>query len=357
MFSDEFATIFIKVAQGCNLNCTFCVTLGNKDPIKVANLDDVKSFLQAIKKNVNPKKAAVYLHGGETFLAGIPYLKSVCTLIDEILCETECVKIAQTNLLYQFGDELIGFVKEYCNGELGVSWDADVRFNSEVQERQFFKNIDRCISEKLSVAVAIVAQKQLLKRNPIDVIKQFDGCNTIDFEHLSVFDDATKALAVSNKDWSDWVLEIVKYYGDNETTWALPIVDLFTESLQSGSFFEGKVNCDPTSTFTLNANGTCGLCPDTTYSSPLSTAKEMNSNWSLFEEKCQETILERKYNLAQQCYSCEFYSVCGGNMEPELFSGDDECPLSKASIQYQQENIEIFAEKLKSAKCKIAELK
>ncbi len=83
IFSKEFNVVYLRVVQGCNLNCTHCFTLGNKDPIMFTDLSVVDKFLTSIRQRVDPQKATFYIHGGETFLAPLEYLSSVNDLIRE----------------------------------------------------------------------------------------------------------------------------------------------------------------------------------------------------------------------------------------------------------------------------------
>lgn len=357
-FNTDFNVIYTRVVQGCNLNCSHCFTAGNRDPIKIARLDVVEKFLRAIRKNVNPKKATFYLHGGETFLAPVSYLHEVCDLIDRLYDQTTRIIVPQTNLMYTLDDGVLDFLHSRCDSEVGVSWDHKIRFSSDVQERLFWKNLDILLKNNINVAIAITTQKHLLELDPIELAKKFDGVKSIDFELLTVFDEKTQQIKVRNVPWAIWLKKLVEYYAENDVSWSMPQVDMFTKSISEGHTLDCKCNCCAQRTFTLNPWGSVGLCPDRAYYRPLSNVDEMVNDWDTFAAKALDEIVQRKEEkMASVCYNCEFFEVCGGNCEVDLFWPDeDECPLSKSVIRYQQQNIVKFIHKLDIAKTNLIEL-
>ena len=331
-FNKDFNVIYLRVIQGCNLNCAHCFTLGDKDPYALLDYEVARSFLRQIKSKVSPHKATMYIHGGETFLAPHEHLRKVNEIIREELTDTVLNIIPQTNLMYEVNDEYVDFVRTEYNNEIGVSWDYKIRFGSEkgdLNETLFFKNF-----------------KFLIEKG-------------VDFEFLTIFDEKTKNLKVRNDEWAEFYMKIVKYYANNKTTWSLPQVDLFTKSLMENKVFNCKCNCCQHRTFTLNCNGTLGLCPDEAYVRPLSDITEFTKSWDSFEAKARTAHLSHiTQEIHPMCYKCEFYDVCGGNCEQSLFDEDsEECPLSKKVIKFQHQEIELFKEKLKEAKDNLLELR
>jgi len=357
-FNTDFNVIYTRIVQGCNLNCTHCFTAGNRDPIKVAELSTTEKYFKAIRQNVNPKKATFYLHGGETFLAPIPYMHEVCDQIDTIFDETTRIIVPQTNLMYNITDEFLDFLRTRCDNEIGVSWDYKIRFTTANQEALFWKNLQILLDEKVNIAIAITTQKHLLELDPIELAKRFAGVKSIDFELLTTFDQKTRNFKVRNVPWAAWLQKLVEYYVENDVSWSMPQVDMFTKSLQEGHTLDCKCNCCAQRTFTMNPWGSVGLCPDKTYYEPISDVDEMYSNWDAFATKALDEIVRRKdEKMADVCYKCEFFEVCGGNCEVDLFWPDeDECPLSKAVIRFQQENLPQFARKYRIAQDNLIEL-
>ena len=344
VFSNEFNVIYVRVVQSCNLNCTHCFTLGDKDPLMITPFDTIDKYLSSIKKNVNPKKATFYIHGGETFLAPIPYLRDVTKLIHKYFPDIRKDIVPQTNLTFKIKQDFIDYIKEDCYGSLGVSWDADIRFDNKKQEDLFFKNLKYLIDEGIRVNISITAQRHLLNYDPIQIAKMFDGVDSIDFELLTTFDEQTRDLKPNNKLWADWLDRLVEYYQNNEVTWCLPQVDLFTKTLIHGQLYECKCNCCDKRTFTLNPNGTVGFCPDRTYIEPQAHVNDLVDNWALFEEKGAKIISEKMFDEQNtMCFSCEHYDICGGNCDSTLFDETDECPLSKKVVSRVRNNINRFA--------------
>ncbi len=343
------------------MNCSHCFTLGNKDPYKLIDHETVKAFLRSIKQNVNPKNATVYIHGGETFLAPYSHLESINKLIHQELKETKLNIIPQTNLMYEVDDLYVDFIKKQYGNQLGISWDHNIRFNStsdNYNEELFFKNFKYLVDNGVEIAVAITVQKHLLESNIEEILPKFNGAVSLDFEFLTIFDDKTKSLKVNNLKWSEFYYRIVDYYMKNETTWSLPQIDLFTRSFSENKIYNCKCNCCQNRTFTLNCNGTLGLCPDETYVRPISSISEIVQNWSAFERKAREQHLKHvAQELHPMCHSCEFFDYCGGNCELSLFDDSGECSLSKKVLAMQKQNIGIFKKKLIQANKNLVELK
>jgi len=366
IFTKEFNVIYMRVVQGCNLNCTHCFTLGNKDPIMFTELDVIDKFLTTIRDNVDPQKVTFYIHGGETFLAPLTYLADVNKLIRDRFPNIKADIVPQTNLIYKVDDEFINFIKTEYRGTIGVSWDADIRFgsvsiNKKVEQEQlFFKNLRKLIDAGIKVHIAITAQKNLLNYDPLEIVKMFDGVDSIDFELLTTFDDQTRNLRPNNVKWAAWLDRLVDYYENNNPTWCLPQVDLFTKTLMSGKVFDCKCNCCDKRTFTLNPNGTVGLCPDMTYVEPFSTVDEMHNDWATFESKSMDLIMKKivAQNEHEMCFKCEHYDICGGNCDASLFDDTDECPLSKKVISRVRNNINRFIQLYEEkAKTNLTELR
>lgn len=361
-FNKEFNVIYLRVVQGCNLNCSHCFTLGNRDSYQTAPFEQVRSYLQAIKTNVNPRAAVMYIHGGEPFLASMDYHRQLNALIKEVMGDTVIDIIPQTNLMYKIDDEFIEFLHQEYKGQIGISWDYKIRFGSTskgLSEDLFFENFRKIVKAGIEPAIAITVQKYLFEQDPVELVQKFEGAKSIDFEFLTYFSEGTNALRVSNDDWSRFYHSIVRYYSENQTTWSLPLVDLFTKSVKENKIYQCKCNCCQHRTFTMNCNGTIGLCPDETYFDSFSTVQEMSTQWEAFETKAKQKYLTQIVQPANaMCQSCEFYDYCGGNCEPTLFNvGDTECPMSKQTLNYQFENMPLFSKKLKEAYKNLTELR
>lgn len=365
MFDTDFTVAYVRVVEGCNLNCTHCFTLGNQEKIKYTPIETIKYFLSAIDMNIHPKALTVYLHGGETFLRPLEDLVQIADYIRDKFHYTKLVIVPQTNLIYKLTDEHIDFIKNQCGNQVGISWDYEIRFGSirtekaEEKEKLFFSNMRKLIDAGIDVHVAITQQKHLLNADPIKVIEMFDGVKSIDFELLTIFDEKTKDLKVNNQKWSDWYMHIVRYYHDHDVSWSLPQMDLLFKNMKEGAQQDCKCNCCNKRTFTLNTNGSVGLCPDFAYVSPISTAREMYQDWTTFTAKSQDTLIQDLIDKSSSiCYECEHFDICGGNCNNQLFDDTDECPLSRASISYARKHQLTFFDRLeKKAMNNLPELK
>ncbi len=336
--------------------------MGNRDKYKLANLNQIEKFLKALKINLNPKGAVFYIHGGEPFMAPLEYLKNVNDLIREVFSATKFNIVPQTNLMYEIDKNFVSFLKKEYSGHIGVSWDHGIRFETTskgLSEGLFLKNFSTLVDANIDMAVAITVQKKLLEADPISILKKLNGATSIDFEFLTMFDEKTKEMKVSNTDWAMFYDQIVRYYVENDTSWSLPQVDLMTKSFIENRIYQCKCNCCQNRTFTMNCNGTIGLCPDETYFAPISTVEEVYSDWDGFRKKAEVAYMKQLNDVYNPvCNQCEHYELCGGNCELSLFNeNENECPLSKNTISFQLKNLSAFQNKLNIAKNNLIELR
>lgn len=342
-FNQESINIFVRAVQSCNLNCTHCFTMGDRDPVKILDQLDLFKFVSSISKNVRPKNTKIYLHGGEPFLASEKELTEIANICKNTFRNS--VMTIQSNLAFPLKDWHLDFMKKYCNSFIATSWDADIRFRSQKQEELFFKNLKILESHGIKYAVHLTVQDKLLARNPIEVVKLFPNAELLEFEHMTVFDDRTRSIAPNNREWDEWYLEVVKYYVNNKPKWELPLLQMFQQNINAHDVFGCKCNCCADASFTINADGTTGLCGDTTYWNPLSDVDEMTYDWKSFEDKALDEIIRRRgYEPHEMCYSCDLFEYCGGNIEHETFDDSGECVMGRSAMRYQLENQELFKE-------------
>ena len=361
-FDRDFNVVYLRVVRGCNLNCTHCFTLGNRDAFRLADLGEIELFLTTLRERLDTRQNVFYIHGGEPFLAPKAYLAQVNALIRRIFAGRRFDIIPQTNLMYPVDAAFADFLKREYAGQIGVSWDPGIRFETgspRLGEELFFRNFRFLADAGIEMAVAITVQRHLLKTDPLEVVRRLDGAKSVDFEFLTFFDEKTRDLRVSNVEWSRYFASIVRHYAENRTSWALPQVDLFTKSFVENKIYQCKCNCCRHRTFTMNADATVGLCPDETYIRPLSTVREMAANWPAFAAKALGDHVEQLATPLQPlCTGCEFFDVCGGNCEAHLFNENEaECPLSLAALRYQREHLAVFRGKLDEALERLPELK
>ena len=122
--------ILLKVANRCNLNCTYCYWFKDKsvyEKSKIINADVLQAFYLKLRRHIIKYKLSeftVSLHGGEPLLAG---KNVILGILNELTCigkETSClVKFhIQSNILL-CDEEWIEMFKTF-NVRLGVSIDG-----------------------------------------------------------------------------------------------------------------------------------------------------------------------------------------------------------------------------------------
>lgn len=348
IFNQDFFVCYLRVAQGCNLNCTHCFTLGNKDRIDFIQPETAERLIRVIKERINPQKIVFYIHGGETFMAPFKHLEKIFQTI-QLYFGDKAIIIPQTNLLVKVNKEFVRLIKTYCRNHVGVSWDHKIRFTTGKQEDRFFKNLGFLTDNDVRYSISITLHKYLIdETDPIEVLSKFKHASTIDFEYLTVFDDKTRMLNQMDMKRYYWYLEqIYNVYLTTNTNYSLPFIDLVYKDVKAGKFTNCKCNCCNERTITMNVNQSVGLCPDYAYIQPISTISEMENDWTAFEQKALNTIVARKVTEFNPiCMKCPSYEMCGGNCDLGLIR-EDGCFINDVLIQNVKKDRDKWATRMK----------
>lgn len=125
MNSPNFDHLFyFRITEACNLHCDHCFIPNNPKKINKAQLSD---FIRLIKVKAKPGSIVlIQFHGGEPTIAGVDNLE---WWANAILSELPNYKVRfriQTNL-YLDPRLYLRFIQQYCDNEIGVSWDFKIR--------------------------------------------------------------------------------------------------------------------------------------------------------------------------------------------------------------------------------------
>lgn len=140
----EELQIVLKIAERCNLNCTYCYYYNMGDDssatrpslLKRGVLDDLCSFIVEGLESYDCKKLNVFLHGGEPLLYPQPYFDHLCASIQAAVAgRAELSFVMQTNALL-VDEEWIELLGKYKVG-VGVSLDgpADVHDHARLDHK------------------------------------------------------------------------------------------------------------------------------------------------------------------------------------------------------------------------------
>lgn len=122
--------LILKVAQLCNLNCTYCYVYNRGDTAWRERPEFMsEAVVKAIARRVaeqcakyDLKRFVIEIHGGEPLLAGVPRIRGIFELMKVECPNVELEFIMQTNGLL-LDAEWIGLFREY-NVRFGISVDG-----------------------------------------------------------------------------------------------------------------------------------------------------------------------------------------------------------------------------------------
>ena len=314
---------YVKTTETCNLNCDHCFTSGSKgrkiyfDPVKTAMF--VNQFAG--------EQMHIDFHGGEPFLAP---LKDLYTFWQNVLakCGPKASFGVTTNLTYKLTDEIILFMTDVLRKRIATSWDEGIRWKDKRQYALWEKNVKNLISRGFTVKLFVSMNKQLMKRNPLDVLDKFKqlGIKEVAFERLTHDGSAERNPDIfpSNLEVDDWIYSM---HLVNDGDW---FDNVLLKSIYSK--FDGGNNRESTfcrncekMMFTINADGTVAGCPNSAPTAHYATIAD-SKDYVLNHESRNCMIATESY-INPECITCEVFGQCGGDCYK--LEWDTQCPAPR----------------------------
>lgn len=313
-------TIYLKVTNDCNLNCSFCYNKG-KHTVPTFKLP---------KGALDEFKGLLIFHGGEPMLN----TKYIDSIYDEYKDRGFKFSIT-TNLLTNF-DTLLRYAKEWENCDyIKVSYDVFGRFpNAEVEER-FMSNLKKLyLSTDKDVIVSICLSEHTLSIDPKKIYDKFkrisDGLN---FELLTNdSEEDISDLIPKYSEVDEWLLSLYRIYRDNNKSFYISNFDDL-EKASTGIYVGCRARQCSYTVRTIETDGRMFGCPNTVFKDT-GVLANICDDFVILEKKNiissnkQETTKENKAT----CLYCKYNKICnfGGCYQQKW---TDTCPGLKKLMQ------------------------
>ena len=310
---------YVKTTETCNLNCSHCFTSGSQGAKIYFNPERTADFFKRLARDCPWINSMRFMfHGGEPFLAPIKDLYRFYELTKDLFKNTSYTM--QTNLVFNLTDEKREFLKDivFDNG-FGTSWDYDIRFANDAQERLWEKNVQTLAREDGHYMTMIVSMTSRLiaDNNPMEVIEYARrlGFKHILFESITSDGNAenSRDIIPSNKAQDEWILRM--YEQSLEHKLYEKIGNMFLNEMAQAYVNRSHVanrcrDCEQT-LLTINADGSIAGCPNTAPKNSWGHI-DMRVMDSLKSEKRMSTITCETIR-DPRCEKCPVNQICNGD--------------------------------------------
>lgn len=335
---------YIKTTETCNLNCSHCFTSGSQGKKIFFNPERTADFFKRLARDCPWIQSMRFMfHGGEPFLAPIEDLYKFHELTKNLFKYTSYS--IQSNLVFKLTDEKRKFLKDiiFENG-FGTSWDYDIRFTNDGQEKLWEQNVQTLAQEDGHYMTMIVSMSKglLTNNNPMDIIEYARrlGFKHILFERITTDGNAKENSDIipSNKLQDEWILRM--YEQSLEHKLYEKIGNMFLNEMAQAFVNKNHTanrcrDCEQT-LLTINADGTIAGCPNTAPRNhwghiDMRVMDSLNSKRRMETITC-ETIRDPR------CMSCPVNDICNGDCH-QLGWEEDICGAPKSlMLKMQEEN-------------------
>lgn len=328
-------TIYIKTTETCNLNCKHCFTSGSQGAKIYWNMEATLDWVTRLAAHEKIDSVHFEFHGGEPMLAPLSEMVEFVHKVRSFYPEASFG--ITTNLAYKLTDEAIRFFKEELKGQVGTSWDPEIRFSNEKQQDLWLKNLNRLTSEGIKPVLNISVSRALLSipiKQHLTWLTKLDA-SSISYERISYDGNATmhKDLFPSNKEIDAWYLNLYKAYEEMDLRGKLDIRSLedlyamFETGSKCGTFCR---DCEQR-LFTVNADGGIAGCPNSAptdvYGTISQRIEELLTSSKRTDAICQEIMRDPR------CITCSVFKYCGSDCHKLAWDGDT-CPAPKSTMMH-----------------------
>ena len=322
------SVVYVKTTETCNLNCAHCFTSGMNG--RKIYFDHIKTANWCNELDTGDNLIHLEYHGGEPMLAPMKSLREFHDITKAQWGDRATHGIT-TNLVFKLTKEKLAFFNEVITGgNIGTSWDPNIRFTNEHQRKMWENNVKHLTSLGHSLKCFISVSKDVIKLQPIEIADYMHslGIREISYERLTHDGNATINTDIfpHNKELDDWWMLM------HEQTENHPVENGFMSSVyekfSKGQFRMGTFcrDCEQ-KIHTINADGTVAGCPNTAptmhYGHIDTPAKEVR-----LSPKRMEIISCEQHERDPRCYSCPVFMYCHSDCH-QLVWMDDVCPAPK----------------------------
>lgn len=327
---------YLKTTETCNLNCRHCFTSGTQGRKIFWNPDHVIDFFQRFSEYVGVGKTMHYeFHGGEPFLAPV---SDMIKVYDQLRHTFDYTSFGCTsNLTFKLTPDIEDFIQGPLNQRIGTSWDPAIRFANARQESLWRSNVERLLSQGVTVKLFISVTQDTINIEPIELLRWVRdlGVQELDLERLTNNGNARQHPDIfpRNLDQDQWFLKMHRQIQQYDArSW---FANEFMENIY-GKFernFTGAGtfcrDCEQ-KLFTINADGTIGGCPNAAPEENFGHISMGIAEIMTHPQRTQNIACETHRNPL--CYDCDVFDKCGSDCH-QLSWQDDVCGAPKSLMR------------------------
>lgn len=329
-----FKTIYVKTTDTCNLHCDHCFTSGRNGKKGFFDVEATQKWVNDYMENLGDQhNYHIELHGGEPFLAPMSMLKEF------VAPYTGAKNIsigACTNLVYKLTDEKIEFIRNELNSNIATSWDNGIRFDTEAQEKLWFKNVDRLNEEGIPFKLQVSISKSVTDMDVNDFLDIMERINpaTISLERITAAGNVERNRSVvpDNEDQDLWHLALYKAYKKRPCSFRIGTLDTIDTKLKY-NVVKTDTNCRNCEQHlaTISADGHLSGCPNAAQETNFGTIHEDSVAFMSNGNRKKEIVHELDFH--PNCLSCDVFDICGGDCHRLSWQGD-RCAGLKHLLRY-----------------------
>lgn len=138
------SVVYVKTTETCNLNCSHCFTSGMNG--RKIYFDHIKTANWCNELDTGDNLIHLEYHGGEPMLAPMKSLREFHDITKAQWGDRATHGIT-TNLVFKLTEEKLAFFNEVITGgNIGTSWDPNIRFTNEHQRKMWENNVKHLTS-------------------------------------------------------------------------------------------------------------------------------------------------------------------------------------------------------------------
>lgn len=344
-----FKTVYVKLTNSCNLTCDHCYNSVCTDlgQMPAKTLEKIAGYIFDLKEQGYDVEVA--LHGGEPMI-----YRDMDALWDFVYaCNEGNIPITiTTNLVYGFDDEKIAFFSRMiqADGEPLVltSWDYKIRFKEKNQERLWKTSVKKLLSNNIKVQPIISLTKILLDEltpeQVFDYMKELNIPN-LNFERLTCngrAEDNEDELMPTNAQVDEWLATAYKL-NKEKYNFYIPLFDGLEWAVEEGVYIGCRARQCTRTVRTFNPDGSMATCPNI----PLDTVGNIRKIKTVEEvgevienNKKYKALCEKEEIRHDECYTCQYYSICNGDCF-QLRWDNTGCPGLKKTIEEVMKGVKL----------------
>ena len=336
-------TFILKVASGCNINCSYCFIYNQADSRwksqpKLMSFPTAARVAERIRDHCekhNKERVSIVYHGGEPLLGGPEHIRGIADAFDSVFAGSgiDCSYGMQSNGLL-LSPEILDILGDR-EISLGISCDGPPRVNDLLRVDHRGRSTSNRLEEKL----------QLLLDYRHDVFSGFlsvinlsgDPCEIYDYlmgfrpkriDFLLPYDNHSRypegKASFESSEYGEWLARLYDHWIASNSTVRIRWLASLIQLLLGGYSLVESIGLDPVDLVVVETNGEIEAVDSLKAAVNGATWLGFNVFDNSFEEVLgHAAVIARQTGLSSlcnTCRSCDYVSVCGAGYLPNRFS-------------------------------------